>query len=428
MRFALGLAALLGGCVQLFSLDSATNVDRDNDSKVDREAGGPDNCDGVYNPDQSDFDTDGDGDACDTCDNGGDVDADADGIPDGCDGCVGNGEDADGDSVPDNCDPCVLVGSDQAEVDVDADGIPDQCDGCIGNGIDRDTDGIPDNCDSCITTNTTDADGDLIPDVCDACPGGGGLDGDGDGVEDACDVCPGGGGIDLDQDGLEDGPDTGCDRCFGPNLDEDSDGLADACDNCPGDPNKEQFDSDGDLVNIPDGVGDVCDVDVMSTNPTRQYFDPFTTAVPDWLVTGGTWVTGPSDLVMDARSASASRTRYTATGAFRIATRLTAYDLGGPFSLFARGANGEELVCAVNKGSLQAIYSGALIGDALLPTDLVFPIPIVLSLDPSGSVRCTFGSITLKPAVQPVYTTWTTGLSGDGTLASFGFFGVVSQN
>ena len=72
-----------------------------------------DNCAGVPNPDQADFDEDTVGDACDEDGVGGD-DRDADGVPDGLDNCadVPNGlqEDNDGDGLGDACDfndgPC----------------------------------------------------------------------------------------------------------------------------------------------------------------------------------------------------------------------------------------------------------------------------------------------------------------------------------
>ncbi len=72
-----------------------------------------DNCAGIPNPDQADFDGDAIGDACDE-DGVGEEDRDADGIPDGVDNCadVPNGlqEDNDGDGLGDACDfndgPC----------------------------------------------------------------------------------------------------------------------------------------------------------------------------------------------------------------------------------------------------------------------------------------------------------------------------------
>ena len=61
--------------------------------------------------------------------------------------------------------------------------------------------------------------------------------------------------------------------CMPIGHDEDSDGVDDACDVCPQVADN-QVDTDRDLV------GDACDVD--TTNQQRTFFDPFTSARPEW--------------------------------------------------------------------------------------------------------------------------------------------------
>ena len=294
-------------------------VDSDNDGVADED----DNCPGVANPNQEDFDGDGFGDVCDVCMNDPANDADGDGVCGEVDNCPNtpnsDQNNADSDGYGDVCDPCpndpnndadndglcasedncpIVHNPSQSDIDGDSEG--DECDICP-NDADNDADGDGvcgdvDNCPTIANADQLDSDGDGKGDVCDPCPfdadndiDGDGVcgdvdncpntsnptqtDSDGDGKGDACDLCPLDADNDIDGDGVCGDVDN-CPNTSNPTqTDSDGDGEGDACDLCPLDANND-IDGDGvcgDVDNCPetanadqadrdgDGIGDVCD-------------------------------------------------------------------------------------------------------------------------------------------------------------------------
>ena len=128
------------------------------DGDGDGVADADDNCPGVANPDQANWNRDAEGDACDDSDNDGVFDA------------------------TDNCR--TVANPDQANWNRDGEG--DACD-------DSDTDGVVDATDNCRTMSNarqTDADEDGVGDACDNCPQNANADqadDDRDGLGNACD-------------------------------------------------------------------------------------------------------------------------------------------------------------------------------------------------------------------------------------------------
>ncbi len=135
-----------------------------------------DNCLGIFNPLQEDYDSDEQGDSCDVCPFDPYDDADGDGF------C------ADEDNCPDIYNPL--------QEDPDGDYVGTTCDNCPDyyNPLqeDSDADGLGDSCDFCPFDYFNDYDGDSVCGDIDNCPGvynPDQLDADSNGVGDACEGC-----------------------------------------------------------------------------------------------------------------------------------------------------------------------------------------------------------------------------------------------
>jgi len=303
-----------------------------------------DNCVGVFNPQQEDFEIggvgDGRGDPCDNCVevlNPVQIDTDGDclfcGYP-GCERFCGDKceDDDDNDGVPDaldvapldpyqcvdsdfdSCDDCAMGRDgfgplpdydpnndgpdfdgdgicDAGDEDTDDDGVPDDGD-FSGDPDDHPCSGGPggcdDNCRLVQNFDQTDSDGDGVGNACDLCPGSDDrLDGDGDGVPDDCDDCPGfDDGQDTDGDGAPDG-----DFLTGPwcDDDDDNDGADDEEDSHPLDPQRCQ--------DLDDDTCDDCALNETSTSTPND--PPWAPYAPDPQF-DGLDSDFPSDFICDA--------------------------------------------------------------------------------------------------------------------------------
>ncbi len=193
--------------------DDCIDSDRDGDGVGDICEG--DNCPGVYNPDQTNTDSDNFGDACDNCpyvNNPGQENSDSNPLGDAC-------QDSDNDTIIDANDNCVNTPNIN-QTDLDKDGVGDACDSVfnpvLGSGfifpqgactyfnnfVDLDGDTVNDcgtndlcvwgiNCDSdetCYDPSNTNSDNDFDGNVCDNC-----TDTDKDGFGDSsysANICP----------------------------------------------------------------------------------------------------------------------------------------------------------------------------------------------------------------------------------------------
>jgi hypothetical protein len=97
--------------------------------------------------------------------------------------------------------------------------------------------------------------------------------------------------------GLHDG--AGGRDCVPVGHDEDGDGIDDACDGCPHIYDPDQIDSDG------DGVDDVCDPNPTVPTESIAIFDPFTSQLPIWGLSGSMPTYDGDHAVFDTTSQSA---------------------------------------------------------------------------------------------------------------------------
>jgi len=234
------------------------------DGDADGIINGRDNCPSHVNPDQADFDYDGEGDACDD-----DIDGDGlDNLDEEQLGLDPESWDSDGDDISDGEE--VGLGESPADTDIDRtiDALDDDSDGDgvsdaeeAGDGdvytpaLDTDRDDIPD-------FQDTDSDNDSVVDGSDNCrlvDNPEQRDADENGVGDACEGDTDGDDVGDDEDnclqtrnpGQEDLDEDGVgDACDG---DIDGDDVPDIWDNCPGVANADQADEDD------DGLGDACE-------------------------------------------------------------------------------------------------------------------------------------------------------------------------
>jgi hypothetical protein len=249
---------------------ASCGVGCEDDTDADSVGDSCDNCVGIANTDQANFDqaleiADGDAEQGDVCDE----DEDQDGVNDTDDACLHTPNDqvinlgvgANGCSsaeCPDASGEVMCNGACVDPASADGDTVPDACDtcpdvadesnnpaSCAPEG-DNDDDGVPNDIDNCPLFNPDqlDANGDGVGDMCQSIG-----DKDGDGINDSEDNCPLFNPDQLDEN--EDGVGDACQLTGVSDGDQDGDGIPDSIDNCPI-PNPDQLDDNG------DGVGDIC--------------------------------------------------------------------------------------------------------------------------------------------------------------------------
>lgn len=281
IRFGYRTGNSAGPYNQTTAYDNLTIIafpDSDGDGVLDA----ADNCPGVANPDQLDYDLDGSGDACDPDDDN-DLVADAsDDNPlnqnichdldgDGCDDCSGGSENSLNDGLDTDGDGACNTG----DADDDNDGILDDadtnptdrfscgdsdgdgCDDCNSGLFDTLNDGPDFDADGTCDIADTDDDGDGVPDFQDADSLNGFVCADSDG--DGCDDCasgfflPASDGADFDGDGMCDSGDD----------DDDNDGLSDLDESSYG---TDPFNNDSDWDGLLDGTEVNANID-LCPNP-----------------------------------------------------------------------------------------------------------------------------------------------------------------
>lgn len=260
--------------------------------------------DRLFNPDQTDIDSDGFG-ADDLCPvvagpNDDSADSDTDGVGNACDNCRQTLTQYNANAVDAAIPEYMMVRNIPDQTDTDNDGIGDVCDNCItvpnceDFGPDR-----PHEVDEAIAFDNddlcqTDADGSMIGDLCEG----------GDPGENAAGVVGFEDSDDFDQDGLinafdgcprqplpgppvtctpetaeaDCGPDVPCALSGVCNhLDSDGDGVGNACDTCAFQPNPSQAMDGGSQDDDPDGdfVGEVCEVGADKGCGNRNNARPF---------------------------------------------------------------------------------------------------------------------------------------------------------
>lgn len=128
-----------------------------------------------------------------------------------------------------------------------------------------------------------------------------------------------------------------------PPGDQDGDGIDDATDNCPAHANPDQHDEDGDAIgdvcdpcphvagtaadSDGDGVGDACDPQPNIAKQRIRFFDPFTSARPEWSLSASASRVGET-LRIDAGSSGGSAQLFVPNGEARLHVGGTIVSVG----------------------------------------------------------------------------------------------------